>query len=1049
MKNIHPKRDLSQQMMNTMRTRLRVPVTVVMLVSTLTFPLQSQGVVLIKTNSGANTLLAVPTLFPVTSYAQNQVPTAADTILFNNTINAATTFRVSNFANGVLNVGGLTLTNPGGAITIQNSDNQNQFINLGASGIDMSRATQNLTISNATGGAVALNLLNTGAGTWSVAAGRTLTVNSVISGAGTGLTINPGVNGFGGIVALGAVNTFTGATSVTGSQLTLDYATAGNRIDSASSLTLNRSTILVQGAVTNTQNVAGLNLGAGFSQITRGGTTASINVGTINRTSPTGVLNVGAAGFVTTSTANAATGGILGGWAVVNNTDWATGGGTIAALAGASYTTVAAGPWAGSATTATNANITGDITAVSGNASTLKFNHATATTAMAFTLTGTLNVANGGILRNQNATTAINGGTLTAGGTANGTADSLYIWNNANTMTIASVIANNGGDLVNLVKAGASEVVLTGANTYGGSTSVADGRLTVGNGGTIGAINTSGNIELYGNSGVDNTGSLRWNRSDAVTLTGNITGAAGNDALRYAFQKLGAGIMTLTPSVANTYTGGTLITAGSIQAGNSQALSANSRYELANTAGVTLNLNGFSNTARALSGGGTTGGNVSLGAGVLTLNSLPIDAFSYGGVISGTGGLVKNGEGTQVLTANQTFTGPLSVNNGILRTASLATTAVTVNGGTLFAALPSASVTVNGTGAAVLNAGVSLPGNASVSLNGNGALFQVNNGSSYTLGAFVSAANSRLALEAGASNTTLTFNDTGSLNLNGVIGMSSPSGTGVGNVVKAGSASWALSGGNAYTGSTSINAGSVQIAGGATVEVLPDRTAVSLASGTILDLNGRAEMIGSLGGLGSVSLGSGVLTTGRNGISSSFGGVLSGGGALTKIGNGTMTLTGSNIFTGPLTVAGGSVVLDRVGGNTLADGANVALTGGGLVVNTSDTINRLTATRNSVISLASGATLTTNHTVAASVTRSAKSTTLTRVVAIPGGTQGLIVGMGVSGEDTLNQVLPAGTYIVQILNQNQVLLNTSPIRSETSNLVFASVDKVAGFTGAG
>ena len=1054
MKNNHPKRDLSQQMMNTMRTRLRVPVTVVMLVSTLTFPLQSQGVVLIKTNSGADTLLAVPTLFPVTSYAQNQAPTAADTILFNNTINAATTFRVSNFANGVLNVGGLTLTNPGAVITIQNSNNQNQFINLGASGIDMSRATQNLTISNATGGTVALNLLNSGAGTWSVAAGRVLTVNSVISGAGTGLTISPGVNGLGGTVALGAVNTFTGATSVTGSQLTLDYATAGNRIDSASSLTLNRSTLLVQGAATHTQTVAGLNLGAGFSQITRGGTTASINVGAINRTSPTGVLNVGAAGvgaagFVTTSTANAATGGILGGWAVVNNTDWATGGGVIAALAGASYTAVAAGAWPGAATAATNANITGDITAVSGNASTLKFNHATATTAMAFALTGTLNVANGGILRNQNGTTAINGGTLTAGGTANGTADSLYLWNNANTMTIASVIANNGGDLVNLVKAGASEVVLTGANTYGGSTSVADGRLTVGNGGIIGAINTSGNIELYGNSGADNTGSLRWNRSDAVTLTGNITGAAGNDALRYAFQKLGAGIMTLTPSVANTYTGGTLITAGSIQAGNSQALSPNSRYELANTAGVTLNLNGFSNTVRALSGGGVTGGNVSLGAGALTLNSLPIDIFSYGGVISGSGGLVKNGEGTQVLNANQTFTGPLIVNNGILRTASLATTAVTVNGGTLFAALPSASVIVNGTGAVVLNSGVSLPGNASVSLNGSGASLQVNNGSSYTLGAFASASNSRLALEAGASNTTLTFNDTGSLNLNGVIGMSSPSGTGVGNVIKAGSASWALSGGNAYTGSTSINGGSVQIAGGAVVEVLPDRSAVSLASGATLNLNGKAETIGSLAGLGGVSLGSGVLTTGRNASSSSFGGVLSGGGSVTKIGNGTMTLTGGNTFTGALTVAGGSVVLNTTGGNTLADGVNVALTGGGLVVNTSDSINRLTATRNSVITLASGATLNTNHTVVATDTRSAKSSTLTRAVAVPGGTQGLIVGMAVSGEDTFNQVLPAGTFIVQILNQNQVLLNATPLRSETSNLVFASVDKVAAFTGAG
>jgi hypothetical protein len=141
MKRTERPRDLSQQLMTTMRTRLRVPVTTLLLISGLTWTLPSYGLTLIKTNSGADTLLAVPTFLPATSYAQNQAPTLSDTLLFNSTISGATTFRVSNLStsatnptNGILNLGGLQVLNPGGAITIQNTANQNQTINLGASG---------------------------------------------------------------------------------------------------------------------------------------------------------------------------------------------------------------------------------------------------------------------------------------------------------------------------------------------------------------------------------------------------------------------------------------------------------------------------------------------------------------------------------------------------------------------------------------------------------------------------------------------------------------------------------------------------------------------------------------------------------------------------------------------------------------------------------------------------------------------------------------------------------------------------------------------------
>ncbi len=431
MKRTERPRDLSQKLMTTMRTRLRVPVSVVLLISGMTWTLPSYGLTLIKTNSGNDNLLAIPTLIPMTGFVQNQAPTLNDTILFNSTITGAATYRISNVTtsatntnNGVLNVGGLQVLNPSGAITLQNTANQNQILNLGSAGLDLSKATQNLTISNTSStNGVTINLLDAGAATWSVQGGRTLTVTSVVNGSGTGLTINPGFAGHGGTVFLGSANganNITGATTVNGSQLTLDYATAGNRIDSASSLTLNRAQLLVQGGATYTQAVSSLNLGTGANTLNFGGTTASINVGAINRTSQDALLNVVTASRATTSAAN--TNGILGGWAVLNKTDWAVGGGAITALA--TYTD-RTGAWTAPGATA-NARITGTVTGVGNDTiNSLKFNSG------AFNLTQnagtTLNIVSGGILKNDNNATTISGGILTAGGAANGSPDTLYV----------------------------------------------------------------------------------------------------------------------------------------------------------------------------------------------------------------------------------------------------------------------------------------------------------------------------------------------------------------------------------------------------------------------------------------------------------------------------------------------------------------------------------------------------------------------------------------------------------------------------------------------
>lgn len=68
-----------------------------------------------------------------------------------------------------------------------------------------------------------------------------------------------------------------------------------------------------------------------------------------------------------------------------------------------------------------------------------------------------------------------------------------------------------------LTKDGPGTLTLTGANSYGGGTTIAAGVLQLGDGGTRGSI--------LGN--VDNSGVLAFNRSDIVTFGGTITGTGG------------------------------------------------------------------------------------------------------------------------------------------------------------------------------------------------------------------------------------------------------------------------------------------------------------------------------------------------------------------------------------------------------------------------------------------------------------------------------------------------------------------------------------------
>ncbi len=274
------------------------------------------------------------------------------------------------------------------------------------------------------------------------------------------------------------------------------------------------------------------------------------------------------------------------------------------------------------------------------------------------------------------------------------------------------------------------------------------------------------------------------------------------------------------------------------------------------------------------------GGNVTLGAGTLTTGGNN-GTTTYTGILSGTGGLTKQGTGIFTLSGANTYTG-----------------ATTINAGTL-----------------TLGAANRIADTSALTVAG-GATFNLNNFAE-TIGSLAGAGTVTLGtgiLTAGGDNSSTTYS--------GVM-------SGTGGLTKAGAGIFTLSGANTYTGATTINAGTLQVAGGAAIA---DTSAVTLANvaGATLDLNGTNETIGSLAGGGAlggnVTLGVGTLTAGGNNAATTYSGVLSGTGGLTKAGTGIFTLSGANTYTGATTINAGTLTLGAA--NRIADTSALTVAGG-------------------------------------------------------------------------------------------------------------------------
>lgn len=211
------------------------------------------------------------------------------------------------------------------------------------------------------------------------------------------------------------------------------------------------------------------------------------------------------------------------------------------------------------------------------------------------------------------------------------------------------------------------------------------------------------------------------------SLNGNISGVNSNITVNAT----AAGVLSL--GGVNTYNGTTTVNGGTLRLSNASGFTIPGAVSLANVAGATLQINN-NQTIGALSGGGATGGNISLGTFTLTTNSASTTTFS--GIVSGTGGLTKSGTGMLRLESVNTYSGITTVTDGTLQL----DIGNTINN--------SSTVIVTG-GTLQLNASNAIQNAANLQLNGGSFRTGATTGFDETMGTLSLNSNSIIALGTG------------------------------------------------------------------------------------------------------------------------------------------------------------------------------------------------------------------------------------------------------------------------------------------------------------
>lgn len=802
-------------------------------------------------------------------------PTATDVAVWNNAVqvnNAVALGADTNWA-------GIQVLDPGLPITISAGNK----LTLGASGIDMSLATNNLTLANTVSNAVSQ--------TWNVTNGLTLAVSGVLSGPSTSVLTKTG----NGTLNLSGVNTYSGGTVVNGGIVQFGTTSAG-----AGAVTNNNGTTLRVNTTTTMVNAFNFN---GNVTIDLNNVNGNQGIG-----SPGAISGSGAVTFINQQPTSRTF----------------TLGGSSSSLAN----------FTGSFSFGTNVNGTWRFNDGGGSGN-------TGNSSMLLDL-GTGNA----IFLTRNRGAAVNLGALTGGAStkiqqgSSSSGTSIYSIGGRNANCEFDGLITDGASSTTMLavnKVGSATLILTGANNYLGGTTVTAGTLQVGNGGATGAL---------GSGAIVNNATLVYDRSDtpavpnAVSGSGNMIQVGGN-VLTYNGTNSSSGTLIVSNGTVVVGATGSVFCPVSVLAGGTFDVSQNPTFTL------NQSLSGFGVvTGAVVAVGGSINPGGTGAAGTLNFsNSVTesgtvnnqIELSSVGGtndLINIVGDLTVSG--TNAITANHFGGG--SIPSG---TYTLITYSGNFNGG-----LTNFAVTAIGVTATLINPPNQIALIISPSSRPATNLTWVGDGvannwdigtSNWVSGAtsFAFQAGDKVRFDnSGAANSTVTLTSAAGLSPASVVVSNTGSYTFTGNskitgatgLTKTNSGTLTIQTTNDYTGPTIIGGGVLEVttvANGNSASGLgassSDPTNLVFFGSTLKYTStsaGGMDRNATLNGSGAtIDITSSALT--ENGS-------LSGPGALTKIGTGTLNLTAPNTYGGGTIISNGVIALGSNSAND--DGA----TGSGL-----------------------------------------------------------------------------------------------------------------------
>ena len=779
--------------------------------------------------------------------------------------------------------------------------------------------------------------------------GANSTINTNANNAAITSVITDGVSTFAltktgaGTLVLGGVNTYGGTTTISAGTLQLGV---NNAIPSASAINLGTSgvTLDMNGKTDTVGSIAGVT-----------GSTISLGGGTLATSGSTSTTFAGAitgGGSVTKA-------GI--GTLTLSGTNSAFTG-TLAASAGAitlaSSTARGTGIWTFANSSALNATVADSLSAAVTSGTTFN-NSAQLNASASGAISGGTQFFNTSADLNASKLGAVIGGTQTFIGTsslqATGTTSTTgtpagVITGGTQNFSVSAVLSAN-------VAKSIAGGIQNFTSTVAADASPAPAELDANHSGAIvgGAQNFSGTSSLQvGAIGAGSSAGVITGGTQTFTDTTQLL-AKNSYAISGGSQNF-SGAAVLTASSANVITGGNqTFTADTIKNGSTPFTFTVAAFTALDdtTVGVILDSTAHLvvdrvSTSPTLTGGvqefhgysslqANNDGAVATGSTQNFFDNSHLRASKVGSLIGGT----QNFYGSSFLWAKTSDGTTSAVTGGVQNFYDAASLVVGSTG-----ALSSNAIALTFNGASN-KPGQSVAGSPGGTLSLNGFASTVGSINSTVLGA-------GLIQNGFGTPTTLTVGNANSTTFSGVI---QNGGAGALALTKVGASTLTLSGTNTYTGATTISAGTLALGNSL---ALQGSTLTAPASGGLSFGTLTYAKLGGLTGSNNLALTNSsaaavALSVGANDSSTTYSGVLSSTGSLTKVGAGVLTLSGANTYSGATTINGGVLAVGV--DNALPSNSEIALSTSGVVLDLAghlDTVKSLAGVTGSQVLLGAG-----------------------------------------------------------------------------------------------